>query len=223
MVEELERLVRREGIDIFGTSDASSAVPDKFKSVPYAITLGVRLSDAVIDGVSAGPTKNYFYHYRTANAYLDMCAFKCVILLQRAGFNAVAIPASQTTNERGIEGDFQHKTAANLAGLGFMGKSGLFITNEFGPRVRLATVLTDLKLGGGNVMQPGCGSCSACADACPCGAITGRTWSVATPRDEIIDAALCSRHMKDKYMGIGRGAVCGICIAVCPYGRHSKP
>lgn len=222
MVEELERLMRREGIDIFGTSDASRAVPDKFNSVPYAITIGVRLSDAVMDSVSAGPTKNYFHHYRTANAFLDMCALKCVISLQRAGFDAVAIPASQTTNERGMEGDFQHKTAANLAGLGFIGKSGLFITNEFGPRVRFATVLTGLKLEGADMRQPGCGSCNACVAACPCGAITGKGWSKNTPRDEILDAALCSHYMKDKYAGIGRGAVCGICIAVCPYGRRGK-
>jgi epoxyqueuosine reductase len=222
MEVELEGQMRREGIDIFGTSYVSRALPEKFKSVPYAVTLGVRLSDTVIDGISAGPTKNYFHHYRTANAFLDMCALKCVIFLQQKGYNAVAIPASQTTNEYGIEGDFQHKTAANLAGLGFIGKSGLFITNEFGPRVRFATVLTDLKLSGGKIQQPGCGSCTACARACPCGAITGKPWSVGTPRDEIVDAALCSRHMKDKYAGIGRGAVCGICIAVCPFGRHKK-
>lgn len=222
MVEELERLMRREGIDVFGTSDARAAVPDRLSSVPYAVTLGLHLSDAVIDGIKQGPTKIYFHHYRTANALLDMCALKCVVFLQRAGYNAVAIPASQSTNELGFAGDFQHKTAANLAGLGFIGKSGLFITNDYGPRVRFATVLTDYKLSGGEVQKPKCGSCNACARACPCGAIAGKTWSEGTLRDEIVDAALCSRHMKDKYEMIGRGAVCGICVAVCPFGQRKK-
>lgn len=224
MVSELELMLRQQGIDIFGASNVGAAVPDKFKSVPYAITLGLRLSDAVINGISEGPTKNYFHHYRTANAFLDMCALKCVIFLQREGYNAVAIPASQTTNETGFAGDFQHKTAANLAGLGFIGKSGLFITSEYGPRVRFATVLTDLKLAGGSIQQPGCGGCNACAKACPCGAITGTGWSVGMPRDEIVDPALCSRYMKEKYAGIGRGAVCGICVSVCPLGqRKNRP
>lgn len=219
MISGLEELLRREGIDIFGTSDVAEAVPEAFKGTPYAITLGVRLSDAVMDGVKSGPTKNYFHHYRTANAFLDMCALKCVIHLQRDGHRAVAIPASQTTNDQGIAGDFQHKTAANLAGLGFIGKSALFVSSEFGPRVRLTTVLTDAKLKSGEPLAPECKNCNACAAACPCGAITGRVWEKGMQREELIDAALCSRHMKGKYRDIGRGAVCGICVAVCPHGR----
>lgn len=218
MISILEELMRREGIDIFGVSDVSKAVPPRYKNAPYAVTLGVRLSDAVMDSVKDGPTKNYFHHYRTANAFLDLCALKCVINLQREGHLAVAIPASQTTNELAIAGDFQHKTAANMAGLGFIGKSALFISNEFGPRVRLATVLTSLKLEAGKMQPQKCGSCDACAAACPCGAITGRAWEKEMSREELVDAALCSKHMKQKYMDIGRGAVCGICVAVCPQG-----
>jgi epoxyqueuosine reductase QueG len=222
MISGLEKIMKREGIDIFGTSDVSEAVPEAFKSVLYAVTLGIRLSDAVMDGVKEGPTKNYFHHYRTANAFLDMCAMKCVIYLQRKGHMAVAIPASQTTNDRYIAGDFQHKTAANLAGLGFIGKSALFISNKFGPRVRLATVLTDLKLESGKTQQQKCGDCDLCAGACPCGAITGRAWEEGIEREELIDAALCSKHMKQKYEMIGRGAVCGICVAVCPLGNQNN-
>ena len=59
------------------------------------------------------------------------------------------------TSEFGMPADFPHKTAANMAGLGFIGKSVLFISNEFGPRVRLATVLTDAPLNVGT-MKPCC-------------------------------------------------------------------
>ncbi len=184
MISGLEESMRRQGIDIFGTSDVSEALPKAFKNLPYAITIGVRLSDAVMDAVKCGPTKNYFHHYRTANAFLDMCSMKCVIYLQREGHNALAIPASQTTNDLSIAGDFQHKTAANLAGLGFIGKSALFVSDEFGPRVRLATVLTDLKLDEGKMQPPKCGSCNLCAAACPCGAITGKAWEKGIKREE---------------------------------------
>ncbi len=220
MRDELERLIKREGADIFGTSCVSGFVSERFAGLPFAVTIGMRLLDAVMDQVCGGPTKLYFHHYRTANAFLDMCALKCALLLQRSGFRAVAIPASQTTSAEGIAADFPHKTAANLAGLGFMGKSGLFISADYGPRVRLATVLTDCPLPNGQMMPPQCGSCRVCVQACPCGAIVGNAWRQNGSRDDIVDAALCSRFMKDTYGMIGRGSVCGICAAVCPVGRH---
>ena len=168
---------------------------------------------------SSGPTEMYFAHYRSVNALLDSCTLKCVIMLQRSGHRALAIPASQTVNSAAIAGDFQHKTAANLAGLGFIGKSGLFVSLHYGPRVRLVTVLTDMPLKSADMIVPRCGQCSLCVQACPCGALTGRVWTPDSLREDIVDAALCSHHMKDKYQRIGRGSVCGICMAVCPFGK----
>jgi epoxyqueuosine reductase QueG len=219
MTDELKRWLAEQGADIVGTSSLAGLVPGRFSALPFAVTIGVRLAEAVADEVRDGPTKLYFAHYRTANAFLDIVAFHCVIWLQRRGFRALAIPASQTTNGAGIAADFPHKTAANMAGLGFVGKSGLFVSHEYGPRVRLATVLTDAALPAGEMQPALCGDCRACADACPCGAITGRPWSVHGSRDDIVDAALCSQHMKKAYRNIGRGAVCGICMAVCPMGK----
>ncbi len=221
MINDIKKAMEREGIDVFGTSDCSTVLPEKFSSVPYAVTLGIRLSDAVVDEVSSsGPTKMYFAHYRSVNALLDSCALKCVIMLQRSGYRALAIPASQTVNSAAIAGDFQHKTAANLAGLGFIGKSGLFVTLKYGPRVRFVTVLTDMPLKSTDMVEPQCGHCSLCVTACPCGALTGREWTTGTKREDIVDADLCSYHMKDKFQRIGRGSVCGICMAVCPFGTN---
>jgi len=219
MIAELRRRMYEEGIDVFGMVDLHGLLPEKFTATPYSITLGVRLSGNVMDEIVSGPTHRYFHHYRTVNAFLDQCALKCVILLQREGHAACAIPASQSTSESGYDGDFPHKTAANMAGLGFIGKSALFVSKDFGPRVRLVTVLTDMELESGEMMTPQCGDCHACVDACPCGAITGEGWSRDKSRDALVDAALCSRWMKTKYQHIGRGAVCGICAAVCPFGR----
>ncbi len=221
MIHELKALVSGEGADVFGTSDVSACLPERFSRLPFAMTIGIRLLDAVMDEVKQGPTKLYFSHYRSANAFLDMCALKCALLLQRGGYRAVAIPASQTTSPPAIAADFPHKTAANLAGLGFIGKSGLFVSKDYGPRIRLATVLTDCPLPVSQMMEPQCASCRACVDACPCGALTGRIWTAESGRDDIVDAALCSRFMKDKFGMIGRGSVCGICAAVCPWGSKT--
>ena len=222
MTDELLRFLEAQGADLFGTSNIKGLQPARFSALPFAITIGIRLSDAVVDEVAGKPTKLYFAHYRAVNALLDMTATKCVGWLQRRGYNALAIPASQTTSEAGIAADFPHKTAANLAGLGFVGKSAMFVSTAYGPRVRLATVLTDMPLPTGEMQPVRCGDCRACVDACPCGALTGRMWSFGAAREDIVDAALCSRHMKKAYQHIGRGAVCGICMAVCPFGKRGK-
>jgi len=222
MTEELMRYLSDEGADLVGTSSIEGLLSGRFSALPYAVTIGVRLSDAVVDEVTTGPKKLYFANYRAVNAFLDMVATKCVGWLQRHGFNALAIPASQSTSEDGYAGDFPHKTAANMAGLGFIGKNALFVSNDFGPRVRLTTVLTDMPLPSDEMQPVLCGNCRACVDACPCGALTGRTWSRNGAREDIVDAALCSRYMKKAYQHIGRGVVCGICMAVCPFGKRSK-
>ena len=219
MIKIIKKAMREQGIDVFGTSDCSSVVKEELRETPYAITLGVRLSDAVVDRINEGPTKMYFHHYRSINALLDASSLKCVIMLQREGYNALAIPASQTTNSSAIAGDFPHKTAASLAGLGFVGKSGLFVTTQFGPRVRFATILTNMPFETKPILESQCADCRACVSACPCGAIVGNEYKAGMQRDEVVDAELCSRYMKDKYQHIGRGSVCGICMAVCPFGQ----
>ena len=115
-------------------------------------------------------------------------------------------------------GIFPHKTGAVLSGLGFIGKNGLLIT-EYGSAVRLASVLTDMPLSAQKEIKPClCGDCQICKNACPAGAITGELYVNGAERSTIFDAKKCSEHMKT-YKNIGRGAVCGICISVCPYNK----
>ena len=41
----------------------------------------------------------------------------------------------------------------------------------------------------------------------------------AEDREEMFDAQKCSEYMKRKFQHIGRGAVCGICMEVCPHKK----
>lgn len=65
------------------------------------------------------------------------------------------------------------RIAAYLAGLGEIGYSKVFLTPEFGPRVRFGMVLTEMELEPDPVMKPGtlCNRCMACVRECP-GAIS---------------------------------------------------
>ena len=136
-----------------------------FDGLFSAVSMAFRLSDAVIDQIDNAPTHTYFQHYRTMNAYIDSTAHQLVMALQSQGYNAAAIPASQSIE--GLSGLFPHKKAAVRAGLGYIGKSCLFVSNKFGPRVRLGTVFTDAPLETVCMEQKSlCGDCNICASSC---------------------------------------------------------
>ena len=215
-----ERLIY-EGLCEVGFSRVDETVPPDLASYHYAVTLMYRLSDAVVDEIYDSPTYAYFQHYRAANALLDRCALITCEMLRREGAAAYPIAASQSVHDRGDKytGIYQHKSAAVAAGLGWIGKSALFVSPVHGPRVRLATVLTDEVLPSGAIpMESQCGDCTLCVKACPSGAILGKNYVRGMARDEIFAAEKCSRHMKQAFGHIGRGAVCGLCMRACPYG-----
>jgi len=219
LIHKLKELLAREGICEVGFSQVTP--PPEYQDLTSAISLVLPLSDAVIDSIADGPTHTYFSHYRTVNACLDRVSLSVGLFLQQQGYRYVCVPASQSIN--GFSSLFSHKAAAVRAGLGTIGRSALFLSDVFGPRVRLATILTNADLSSG-FLPPSeenpCEHCQACVLACPAMALSGKSYAEA--KDAVIDRAACSAHMKQAYQKIGRGVVCGICVSVCPAGRKNK-
>jgi len=180
----------------------------------YGISIIIKLSDAVLDGIEDKPTHAYFHHYRTVNSHIDNLILKAGLFIEKCGYRYIPVAASQSIN--GYRGLFQHKTAARLSGLGGIGRSGLFISHKYGSRVRLGTIITDMPLPVPNPFQGDvCGNCRICVGACPAGAITSEPFSIVNPNDTL-DRHACSNYMKDNFKHIGRGVVCGICMINCP-------
>ncbi|MDD4688708.1 MAG: epoxyqueuosine reductase [Eubacteriales bacterium] len=185
--------------------------------LPYAISIVIPLSKYVLSKVDTMPTFEYFHHYRTVNAFIDNALLRCAFEIEKRGYNYLCVGASQSTSE--YKGYFSHKQAARLAGLGYIGKSALFISEKYGPAIRLGTILTDMPFEVGSPIDKDCGECTICRDLCPAMAIRGVNYKEGMERSEIFDAAACSNHMKKAYQHIGRGSVCGICISKCPKFR----
>lgn len=218
--KELEKILKEAGADLVGFSSLGENRSPEHPEYGYAVTIVRKLSRAVIKTINGTPTMEYFQHYRATNARLDSIALDAVSFIENAGYLALPVAASQSTPDKKDEyrGIFPHKTGAVLSGLGFIGKNGLLIT-EYGSAVRLASVLTDMPLSAQKEIKPClCGDCQICKNACPAGAITGELYVNGAERSTIFDAKKCSEHMKT-YKNIGRGAVCGICISVCPYNK----
>ncbi|MBQ3137115.1 MAG: epoxyqueuosine reductase [Clostridia bacterium] len=207
-----------------GASDVGFCLlPDgDFGECKYAVSVAVRLSDAVVDEIGAEPTHTYFNHYRSVNSFIDSLLLKAGLFLQNKGYRYITVAASQSINKDGwnYKGRYSHKKAACLAGLGTVGKSSMFLHKKYGARVRLGTLVTDcpFETEKTDYVSP-CLDCDMCVKACPSGAILGKLWDENTTREEMFDPEKCSNYMKNHFKHIGRGAVCGICMRVCPYGK----
>jgi len=102
------------------------------------------------------------------------------------------------------------------AGLGEVGMLGILITPEFGPRVRLGVVTTELELPQGEPVDMGvqefCERCQICADECMGDAISREKMMKRGHYKYTIDPYKCIPHFA-KHDG------CGLCIKVCPFNR----
>lgn len=221
ILRRLEDRLREWGASFAGHSAAGDLLQEKFAGLKSVITVGVRLSDYIIDQIEDKPTYTYFHHYRAVNTLIDQITLRGMLYLQDNGYKAVAVPASQTVNDapQPYSGIFPHKTGAVLAGLGWIGRNALFISSDYGPRVRLGTILTNMEMPGkADILKPGCGNCTLCVDSCPAKALTGNLWEPGCEREHLVSAKACSEFMNSHFKHIGRGSVCGICVRVCPYG-----
>lgn len=232
-LQTLQRTLREtakdEGINLFGVADITMAQDfvceqggDYLKNFPRAISIAIRLLDAIVDGLSQheDPPIIFTYrgHYNSVNTRLDQVALQLSKMIEDEGYKAYPIPASQRVNPKELAGTISHKLAAHLAGLGWIGKSCLLITPEYGPRVRFATIMTNAPLETGSPIANGCGECRECVEICPVKAFTGVPFDPSEPREVRFKAALCEQYSYERRERLGEG-LCGLCVYICPYGR----
>jgi epoxyqueuosine reductase len=151
---------------------------------------------------------------------------RAVRYLKSRGFRTLAIPPDSDRKKGTFISQlyslFNHKMAATSAGLGWIGKNGLLISTDYGPRLSLATVLTDAPLDADAPMEYSlCGDCMLCVEHCPSQAITGAAWSRSSPLVELVRLDACRSHKATKRATDGKPN-CGLCINICPYGRENR-
>jgi len=213
------------GADLVGIG-ALDEIPENMRcGLPVGICIAVQYPKDVIRGIADLPTKEYYDQSNLMNEKLDELAILGADKITALGYRAVP----QT---RAYVGQFKtdyspllpHKTVATRAGLGWIGKSALLVTEEFGPMIRLTSVLTDAPLETADpINRARCGDCTECTKACLAGAISGKLWSVDVYRDEFYNAAACretARNRSKKGFGI-EITLCGKCIEICPYTRRN--
>jgi epoxyqueuosine reductase len=219
--ELLKTFALKEGASLFGVAEAST-VEDRFhalspkalEGLDTAITVAFHLSDRVLEDVVEGPTKLYFFHYQRVNMLLDELGLKINNFIQSRGCEALPIPASQLVDWEKQFAHVSHKHVAMQAGIGWIGRNNLLITPQFGARVRLITVLTNMPLKTDQPAPFGCGDCYACLASCPSQSIK--------EKPEEFDHMGCYHQIKAlvKTAGISQN-ICGLCVKACE-GKNKK-
>jgi epoxyqueuosine reductase len=197
--------------------DGTHVIPKEMK---YAVVLGF---EEDYESVRTAPTA-------IAQAGTDMYGYRKIVqttcalaeFIRGLGFNA--IPSS---------GD----TALNIplaidAGLGEDGRHTLLLTPEYGPRLRLGKVITDLPLATDKPITFGvhefCKICRKCADNCPGKAITLGPRTTGVEKNDVDSPTISEtvgplrwiRNAEKCYAYDAEiGTNCGVCIRVCPWNK----
>ena len=123
-------------------------------------------------GALESPTMRVMIN-ETLSIYLELnrIGYRLSRFLEKNGFGGttvhLAYPVEMSEDTRGLIGDLSFRHAASSAGLGFIGKSKLLITPEFGPRVRLAAVITDAALDSNTKrIETKCSTCNISIEMC---------------------------------------------------------
>ena len=103
-----------------------------------------------------------------------------------------------------------HRAFAETAGLGWRGKSGLIVTPEEGPALRLSTIFVPYEIKSVKRNLEGCGDCQACLKICPF--LKELACQVRGPVKHVDYRQNCLLRLKN--IGL-ENEVCGICLRVC--------
>ena len=120
-------------------------------------------------------------------------------------------------------GPIPERTLAALTGVGWIGKSGMFLSPAFGVHTLVGVLLTSLAVEVAPPHPNRCGRCTRCLVSCPTGALLG---------DGTLDARVCVSYLTVEHKGFIPPAVwpgvgewllgCDLCQEVCPWDRFGK-
>lgn len=219
---KLERKLRDQGASLVGFADLRDLPAESRRSFPVGISIAVALDPGVISRITWGPNPEYFEEYTRVNSLLEHLGLCALGLLKEEGFQGMALlTTTEDFDRETLRTPLPHKTVATKAGLGWIGKNTLLVTETFGSALRLTSVLTDAPFDTARpVTASRCKQCFTCVDSCPGRAPSGEVWVAGKDRDAFFNVHACLKTAKEFSSKAGIPAtICGICIPVCPRTR----
>lgn len=190
-------------------------VPD---SITHAVVMAIEMD---YDAIATSPAFTSAAETGLGYSMMAFVELHLASFIKRLGFDAIT-----------CENDVALSIPLAIdAGLGQYVRHGILITKEYGPRVRIAKVLTDMPLVADSPDLDFCKSvvrfcetCEKCASACPSGAIpfgSERLWTGPTKSNNpgvkkwFVDVERCYGFW------ILNGSECSNCIRSCPFNKRN--
>ena len=215
--EQIKRIILNQGADLCGIANIDRFVntpigfhpSDIYKECKSVIVLAKRLPKGL---VCVNPRIVYNHANNLSKNAVDAITYESSIAIEQLDCVAVPLPCDspyeywEKDNLKG-KGLLSMRHAAELAGLGSLGKNTLLINKHYGNFLTLGAILTDLDLKSDSLSEELCiGNCRMCLDNCPTKALNGR----------IVNQKLCRTHT---YSTNDRGFEiinCNKCRTICP-------
>ncbi|MFX1275960.1 MAG: epoxyqueuosine reductase [Promethearchaeota archaeon] len=216
--ETIKKKVIQLGADMCGIANVS-----RFKNAPKGFhprdiypeckSVIVYFSHFPLSSLQAKTNSPYTLIRNMMVNKLDLISFHLCDDLEHHRITCVPIPSaepydywdSERKHGRGI---LSLKHAANLAGLGIIGKNTLLINEKFGNMIWLGAIIVSTELEQDPIpIYDGCNEkCTLCMDSCPQNALDGTT----------LDQELCRERSISTTEGGSWVLSCNICRKVCP-------
>ncbi len=148
---------------------------DVFPPTKSVIAIGSRY---IYGSISSPSFRSRLVGLTSGPSRANSLAFNLARWLQTQGWNALPTPEEIATVIEQLQYDPSYKTlyrpqfdnrkAAVAAGIGAIGKNGLVVTEQLGPRVAWCSILTDAPLPPDHPFTRDlCGDCEICIGECP--------------------------------------------------------
>ena len=227
--EDIYCKARELGAELIGTCSVSMWEVEPIQSPefwpvniwPWVKNVIVLAIPLLYPMASTAPSMLYQEQYNTSNRIMDnMSYFLAKYIMMEKGYNAIFFPRDCYDNVTVLLGKeavaFSHVIAGYYAGLGTVGDSHNLITKEFGPRIRLVSVLTDAPIEPDKKCEKDlCIHCEKCMKKCPAGCFSNKEKS---PYD--MDKDKCTLYHMD--LAKQHHWPCGYCATFCPIGEDLK-
>ena len=222
--EIIKQFALDQGADLVGIAPVARFDEAPLGHMPEDILAGaasvIVCALRMAEGLMTAPATAYHNSMQIVHLELDALAHKIALFLEKEWGKAVPVPSDDPyrywdENNSYGRGDLSHRHAGQAAGLGRLGKNSLLISPQYGNRIHLVSVITDMVLAPDSILdwEPCPKKCSLCLKACPVKALAG---------NKTVTQALCRTIVFERLPKGQEIESCRRCRLVCPAGLSKE-